>query len=292
MTSNRAAVLLWQPLRVTRVVAIVATYNESRFIGGFIEHSVAHGVDVFVVDNDSTDDTVAIARSYEGAGLIGIDTLPRDGSFSLTAQLRRKEEIAASLDADWFIHADADERRLPPASDKTLAEALGRTFERGHNAVNFIEYVFVPTRESPDHDHADFEQTMRWYYPHRPAPVHRLNAWHSSAGPVDLVSSGGHLVAFDGIRPAPEPFSMRHYLFLSRAHAAAKYIGRGYAAEEVARGWHQAREQLRVEEIALLPQAELTRYVGDADLVSTSPRLTHPLFDPVARRLFPGGQAR
>lgn len=272
---------------MTRVVALVATYNERRFIGGFIDHCSRQGVGVYVIDNESSDDTVAIARSFEGRGLVGLETLPRESVFDLSAQLRRKSELCAELDADWFIHADADERRLPPRSDMTLAEALAECGAAGYNAVNSIEYVFVPTREEPDHDHPAFEQTMRWYYPHIPAMPHRLNAWRRQNGPVELAASAGHNVWFAERRPAPRSFPMRHYLFLSREHAIEKYIGRGYHPDELRRGWHQARDELRPADVVLQPQADLRRYEGDDGLDPTRPRTSHPLFDPVVARLFP-----
>jgi hypothetical protein len=39
-----------------------------------------------------------------------------------------------------------------------------KTDAGGYNAVDFSELAFVPTRESPDHDHPDYRRTMRWYY--------------------------------------------------------------------------------------------------------------------------------
>jgi glycosyltransferase involved in cell wall biosynthesis len=277
---------------VVRVIAVVATYNERRFIGGFIEHCVRQGVGVYVIDNESTDDTVEIARRYDGRGLVGLESLPRAGVFDLGAQLRRKAEVCAELEADWFIHADADERRLPRRSDTTLAAALAECDAGGYNAVNFIEYVFVPTLEAPDHDHDDFERTMRSYYPHVPVLPHRLNAWRRQDQLVDLAASGGHRVWFEELRPAPWSLPMRHYLFLSREHAVEKYIGRGYDAEELRRGWHQARSELRPEEVALQPEEELRWYDGDDALDSSDPWTSHPVFDPVIARLFPDLQSR
>jgi glycosyltransferase involved in cell wall biosynthesis len=274
-------------LSVLRVVALVATYNERRFIGGFIEHMAGLGAAVYVIDNESTDDTVEIAARYEGRGLVGLDTLTRDGVFDLGAQLRRKVEICELLDADWFIHADADERRLPPYPGIEFPAAFAACEAAGHNAVNFIEYVFVPTIEAPDHDHRDFERTMLSYYPHIPVMPHRLNAWQRQAGPVDLASSGGHQVSFDCLAPAPVSWPMRHYLYLSREHAIEKYIGKGYADAELRRGWHQARSELLPTDVTLLPAAALSRYDGDESLSPQRARGSHPLFDPVVERLFP-----
>jgi Glycosyl transferase family 2 len=108
-----------------RVLALLAAYKR-RFIDPCLEHLHRHGIDTYLIDNGSTDDTVARAERRPGRGLIGIESLDRGPGdfFDLRKQLRRKEELARELDADWFIHLDADEIRLSPVGEKTLAQAL------------------------------------------------------------------------------------------------------------------------------------------------------------------------
>jgi glycosyltransferase involved in cell wall biosynthesis len=261
-----------------RVVALLAVHDEERFVGGCIEHLAAHGVDTYLIDNESTDSTVAIAERYEGRGLVGIETFPRDGSYPWLGLLARKGELAATLDADWFIHVDADEIRLPPRPGLSLAEALEEADRDGFNAVNFLELAFVPTLEHPDHDHPRYLETMRWYYAYLPRLPDRLNAWRRQEAPVDLASSGGHVVDFPGLRACPVPFLMRHYLFLSVEHAIRKYVERDYDEAEVEAGLHRRRAALRAEDISLRPEAELRTYVSDGLLDTSDPRATHPLF--------------
>ena len=110
-----------------RVIAILATYNEERFVAGCLENLIGQGLQVYLVDNDSTDRTVAIAERYAGRGLIGIETLPRAGLFSLRQQCARKETLAATLDADWFIHVDADQIILPARSNSEPRAGLRRS---------------------------------------------------------------------------------------------------------------------------------------------------------------------
>lgn len=254
-----------------QIVAIVQTYNEQRFIGGCLDHLAEQGISAYLVDNESTDDTVAIAERRLGRNLIGIETLPRDGNYSLRKQLARKEELAQSLDADWFIHLDADERRMAPEPRRSLAEAIAEIDEAGFNAVNFLEFTFVPTRESPDHDHADYAQTMRSYYPFLPRFPHRLNAWKRQDGPVDLSRFGGHKIAFPGLRMAPRSMYMRHYLFLSASHAARKFGQKSYANDEVAHGWHNWRARVNPTNIELPSERDLRRYVADHLLDPSNP---------------------
>lgn len=260
-----------------RIVALLATYNEERFITGCVEHLIRQGVEVYLLDNCSTDRTVALAERYLGRGLVGFETLPRAGMFSLRPQLERKEELAATLEADWFIHVDADEIRVAPRSDSSLAQAIAAVEAEGYNAINFQEFTFVPTQEAPDHDHPDFQRTMRWYYPFLPTPLHRVNAWKRQPRRVSLASSGGHRVHFPGQCIYPEAFRMRHYLFLSVPHAIRKYVRTQYDPTEVQAGWHGWRGDLWPEVIGLPGETELREFVSDDELDASDPRTQHYL---------------
>jgi glycosyltransferase involved in cell wall biosynthesis len=254
-----------------KIVALLQVHNEERFIGACLDHLAGQGVFAYLVDNESTDETVAIAEERLKSNLIGIETLPRTGTFALREQLRRKEELASELDADWFIHQDADELRVSHQQGKTLADTIEEIDAAGFNAANFIEFAFMPTIESPDHDHPEFAQTMRSYYPYIPRLPHRLNAWKRQDGPVNLVG-GGHLVRFDGLRMAPESMYSRHYLYLSLDHAVQKFgPSRRYAPEEIEAGWHRWRAALNPHEIGLHPEAALRTYTADHLLDPSDP---------------------
>jgi len=259
-----------------RVVAILATYNEERFITSCLEHLFDQGVEVYLIDNCSTDRTVEIAERYLGRGLIDVETFPRsEGVYKWQSILERKEQLATMLEADWFMHVDADEIRLPSRSDRTLAQAFAEVEARGYNAVNFLEFTFVPTREAPDHEHPYFLQTMRWYYPFLRSFPHRLNAWKRQPERVELAWSGGHKVSFPGLHMYPESFKMRHYLFLSVPHAIRKYVSKSYDAVEVQKGWHGWRAKLIPEKIELPSQKELRLYTSDDKLDPSNPRIQH-----------------
>lgn len=260
-----------------RVIAIIAAYNEERFIAACLENLFRQGVEAYLIDNCSTDETLPIARRYIGHGLLGIESFPRmDGMYNWRALLTRKEELAATLEADWLMHVDADEVRLPPRSHQTLAEALAEIDAQGYNAVDFLEFTFTPTREEPDHDHPDFQSTMRRYYPFRPWSPHRLTAWRRQPARVELAWYGGHRVRFPGLRVCPVLFPMRHYLFLSVAHFLNKYANRIYDHAEVKRGWHGWRTRLNPALIKLPSQDELRLYTSDDELDPSNPR-THDL---------------
>jgi glycosyltransferase involved in cell wall biosynthesis len=256
-----------------KVVALLTAYNEERFIAGCLDHLIEQNVQIYLIDNDSTDQTARIAHGYSERGLIGIESFPRAGTYSWLPLLKRKEQLANTLDADWFINLDPDEIRLPSRSGRTLAEIE----EQGFNAVNFQEFTFTPTHEEPDHDHPAFRETMRHYYPFSSAP--QVKAWKRQRDPVEFASSGGHQIQFSGLRLWPQNFIMKHYLFLSVAHAHRKYVEKHYDPSEVAMGWHRARAALRPEFIKLPRQSELRAFISNDQLDASSPRRRHYLFD-------------
>jgi glycosyltransferase involved in cell wall biosynthesis len=275
-----------------RVVALLATFNEERFIDASLRRLARHGVDAYLIDNGSTDGTLELAERHLGRGLIGIEELPRGETFSLLSILERKEQLAASLDADWFVHLDADEARVSPRADQTLAQALAEADEGGYNAVNFYEFTFMPTFETPDHDHPNFEATMRHYYPFEPRSPHKLAAWKRQDSPVDLRTNAGHEILFSGLRASPVDLVMRHYLFLSREHAVEKYVVRRHDPAGLQRGWHGWRARLqhslvtaRPELLELPRQSDLRAYSTDDALDQSNPLTRHEWCEAWAARI-------
>jgi len=59
-----------------RVVALITSYNERRFIGPCLEHLYEQGVESYLIDNGSTDETVEIAEQFLDRGLIAIEEFP------------------------------------------------------------------------------------------------------------------------------------------------------------------------------------------------------------------------
>lgn len=257
------------------VVAIIASYNEERFIENCLEHLGAQGVKVYLCDNQSTDRTREIASRYLGSVVLDIEEIPRDGVYRWQRILQRKEELAAALDADWIMHLDVDEIPLPPRPGTTLVSAIAEADAEGYNVVEFSEFTFVPTREAPDHDHPAYRRTMRWYYHFAPRPMHLLRAWKRQAAPIDIATTGGHIVDFPGRQISPVHFRLLHYLFLSRQHALSKYGGRNFDPGELARGWHGWRPNVAPELVRLPSQNELRYAATDDDVDRSDPRTKH-----------------
>lgn len=263
-----------------RAVALIASYNERRFIVPCLEHLERQGIDAYLVDNCSTDNTVELAEPFLDRNLAGIESFPRgeDDTYNWRAILKHKEELAQTLDYEWFIHMDPDEVRLPPAgeSGRTLLEALTAADREGYNAVDFAEFTFIPTQDSPDHDHPDFQRTLRTYYTFEgPRPAHQLKAWRTHWEAT--LESGGHRIDFPGLKIYPRQFRMKHYLFLSVPHAVEKYVARRYDPEEVEAGWHGWRARIGEANIRLPSRSEVRVSRSDEDLDPTDPFKSHYL---------------
>lgn len=245
-----------------RVVALMTVRNEADYLARTLTHLEQQGVEVCLIDNGSVDASRKIAESFGSRNVCRIESLPYDGVFSLARILQNEERLAREIDADWFLHHDADEIREAPAGMGTLAEAFKIVQDEGFNAVAFDEFVFLPTDRCEDHAGRDFVAEMVWYYFHEPAPLHHVKAWRRAAD-LDLVSDAGHHVRFAGIRIFPQKFVLRHYIALSVAHVIRKYAGRVYDTEEFdRRGWHGARLSFAPEQLTLPDRATLKQFDG------------------------------
>jgi glycosyltransferase involved in cell wall biosynthesis len=253
------------------VVAIVAAYNEADVIGQVVGDLIAQGVQVYLLDDGSTDGTVAAVEPYRGRGLLGIER--RDGGgagFEWERILSRKAELARELDADWFIHHDADELRESPWPHLSLREAVRMVDGLGFNAIDSARLDFWPV-----HDGFRPGDDVRRAFTHwaPPAAYDRLQirCWKRTDAPVDLVSSGGHEVRFPGRRVFPIRFLLRHYPIRGQAHGERKVFRERrprFAEHERARGWHVQYDTVREGATFIADPAGLTPY--DAESVRRS----------------------
>ena len=113
--------------RAMRVVALLATYNEERFVGGCIEHLQRQGIETYLIDNESTDATVEIAGALRARRL-------RDGPEARRLRLASaaRAQGGAGGDARRRLVRPPRRRRDPPAS--SLRRDARRGDRRGRRA--------------------------------------------------------------------------------------------------------------------------------------------------------------
>lgn len=233
-----------------KVVALISAFNEGDIISRVLEHLVENGVSAYLIDNHSTDDTVEQASGWLGRGLIGIESFPSTGDTGRYAWgeiLKRKEELAATLDADWFIHHDADEMREGPFPGLNLKEAIAWVDRLGYNCIDFRTIEFRPTDDAfrqGDDPKQHFQFMEEGLFVDR---VQR-KCWKAGPTPVVLHESGGHDVAFEGRRIFPVRFILRHYSIRGQQHGLRKVLAERkprFESSERQRGWHVQYDAVR-----------------------------------------------
>lgn len=250
-----------------RVVAIMSAYNEADVIGDAIEHLLGQGVEVYVLDNWSTDATGEICRAYLGRGVLGVERFPPDGSsgrYEWSRILRRIDEVAQSLDANWVLRNDADEFRESPWKGVPLRNAFHYADQCGFNAVDYTVLEFPPVEgvSSP----RSVSTFRHWRFGRNPGHFTQISTWKNSHQSVNLHESGGHLVSFDGLRAFPLNFLLRHYPIRSQEHGERKVFHERQARwspEERARGWHVQYDSFRSGHAFTVPAVQLSRYDPD-----------------------------
>lgn len=230
--------------REFRVVALVGAYNEEDVIESFLQHTLRQGVEVLLLDNWSTDRTAERAAQFLGRGLTGITKFPETGrtlTYEWHSMLKRKEELAHQIEADWFIHLDPDEIRESPWPNRTIREALYRVEMEGFNAVNHTCLVFHPTGGQYRDDSPLQPQFPYFEFGKRPGHFSQIKAWKRQAEPVQCADHAGHDVRFPGRRVYPFKFLLRHYPTRSQEHGQKKVFSERlprFSPVERQRGWH------------------------------------------------------
>jgi glycosyltransferase involved in cell wall biosynthesis len=218
-----------------RALAIVPAFNEEDVIEHVVADLVANGLEVVLLDNESTDRTVELARRA-GAD---VETFTSEG-FALRGQLTRFQEIAAARDHDWALVCDADEFRESPWPGLTLLEALREVDALGYSAVNFEVFNFRPTDDGfvPG---TDVREHLTRYEPPELFDVIQLKCWQNPGCRVDLSELFGEGARFPNRRVFPVPFILRHYPIRGETHGRRKVLAERlprYDAAERGDGWH------------------------------------------------------
>ncbi|MEI9975608.1 MAG: glycosyltransferase family 2 protein [Ignavibacteriota bacterium] len=249
-----------------RVIALVGAYNEEDVIESFLEHTIRQGVDVLLLDNWSTDRTAERAARFLNRGLIGIRKFPEEGPSAhheWHRMLRKKEELASYLAADWFIHVDPDELRESPWPKVTLREALYRVDYEGFNAVNHTCVTFPPTG-SGYRDDLPLEQQFQYFeFGVHAGHLVQVKAWKRQPTRVECADSGGHEARFAGRRVYPFRFLLKHYPIRSPEHGRKKVFQERrprFSPELRQRGWHIQYDHILEDEAFVKDPSTLSHF--------------------------------
>lgn len=258
-----------------RVVALLAVRNEEYYLERCLMYLYEQGIETCLIDNGSTDRTLEIAKDYLYRGIFRIEHIPFTGIFEWVKILEHKCRLAQEIDADWFIHHDADEIREAPKPFANLLEGIKDADEKDYNAINSDEFVFTPTSTEEAYEGKDYLNEMKYYYYFRPDVLHRVNIWKKTGVNVDLASSGGHSVMFANRHIYPKNFILRHYILLSKGHAMEKYGKRNYDPKELAKGMNVKRARFNPENVKFPNKEDLKRVSGNGKWDLSDPWTGH-----------------
>lgn len=247
--------------RALTVTAIIATFNEEDVIGAVLADLMGQGVRVHLLDQGSTDGTLAEAERFKGRGALEIERLA-GVDFSLARIVRRKEVLAAELDTDWVVNADADEFRESPWPGVDFVHGIEAVDRLGYNAIDFDVLNFVPVDDG-FRKGDDPREVFRFYEPGALFDRLQVRCWKKQPGALDLVSTAGHEARFPGRKVFPLRFLLRHYPIRGQAHGERKVFKERrprFAAEERARGWHVQYDGLEEGASFLREPSSLTPY--------------------------------
>lgn len=228
---------------IGRCVAIIAAYNEVDILDSVVRNLRRQEVEVYVIDNWSTDGTFELAHSLVSEGIvIGVERFPEQPSDTTNWEslLRRKAEVAVELEADWAIHNDADEIRLTPWPRLSLRDGLAVATSIGSNAVDFTVVDHPPTDDSFQPGD-DVVKAFPWYrFGDRRGHFRQIKAWQAPGQVVDM--GPGHNIKFPGRRLFPFNFIVCHYPVRSQAHGERKVLVERrprWDPSELREGWHR-----------------------------------------------------
>lgn len=279
------------------ILAIMPAFNEGDVIAHAIRDLVESGIDVYLLDNASTDDTVAQAEPFLGRGLVRVERFPDGSDAGARAEreyvwreiLARAESIAVEQGYDWTIFTNPDEFRESPWPDTTLREGIELVDRLGYTAINFELFNFRPVDDgfAPG---ADVREHLTRYEPGEIFDMNQMKAWRSRGVRARLEPSGGHLVEFPGRRLFPVPFLLRHYPIRGETHGRRKVFAERlprFAAEERADGWHVQYDAFAGGSAQFLRDpAELERWDGDRVRARLLARASRELLLSLAARAF------
>lgn len=208
-----------------RVVSIIAAYNEEDIIYDSVQKMVDNDIEVYIIENWSTDSTFKIVQKlYEEKKIIGYERLPKEGPpeyGELKKILQRKEELTSEIDADWFIQNDVDEIIESPWVRLNLKEAIYRVDKMGYNAINLTCVNYSPIDNG--FTKGDFENYFE-YFNFYNRSIKLIRMWKNTKQHVDIASNGGHDSNFKNRKVFAFKFLLKHYAIRSKTHGIKKYI--------------------------------------------------------------------
>jgi len=246
----------------------MTSYNEEDIIVQSIMHLINQGIEIYLIDNWSTDNTYDLAKQFLNKGLIGLERFPVDGPskyYDWYLLLNRVEEITKTLKGDWFIHHDVDEIRESPWQGVKLKDAIFYVDMCGFNSIDHTVVEFYPVDNNFPMGE-DFEKYFRFFeFGKRPRHFLQIKTWKNLGKKISLADSGGHEVFFEGRIVYPFKFLLKHYPIRSQYHGEKKIFKERkprYNPNERVKGWHTHYDYIK-EGYSFIKKSKELKYFDD-----------------------------
>lgn len=250
-----------------KILAIIHAYNEEDVIQKTIKYLVNQGINVYVLDNWSTDKTFEkvqeIQKKYTNNVILKRypEQEPKESNFELANQLRETERISKTLDYDWFIHYDADEIRISPFKNITLSEMIAFVDNLGYNAINTTVIDFRLTNKEEE----IFNKNVYFEIGRKPTHFMQIKAWKKCED-VELASTGGHIAKFENQKVYPLKIINKHYPLRSIEQAEKKIFKDRlprFEKERKEKGWHNHYDKMAETKDFIYEEENLNKFDED-----------------------------
>ncbi|TDX52355.1 methyltransferase domain-containing protein [Orenia marismortui] len=256
-----------------KVVAIMTVFNEEDIIYHSIKKLLDQDIYVYIIDNWSTDDSFEIIKGFkEDSNFLGFERFPHSkpsSSFNLIKLLQRVEEVTKTIEADWFIHQDADEIRMAPWN-LSLKEAIIYVDTLGYNAINHTVVNFHPVDDQ--FTQGNHEEDLRYFnFGRLQGDSFQIKAWKNTGQKISLAIHGGHVVGFKGRKVCPYKFVNKHYPIRSQKQGELKifkYRKPRWNKKEREKGWHLHYDHIKEDHCFIKDADKLNKYISDEDFRS------------------------
>lgn len=123
-----------------KLLNVICAYNEIRYLPYAIAYYQQGGIDVFVLDNYSSDGTWEWLQDHD----VPSERLNTDGCFDVVQMQKARIRKYTELEPDWVIYGDADEFIITPSP---LREVVDEADEGHYNSVRLTKLEFFNTGE-------------------------------------------------------------------------------------------------------------------------------------------------
>ncbi|MGB9707640.1 MAG: glycosyltransferase, partial [Microgenomates group bacterium] len=236
-----------------RIASIITCYNEEDIIESTIRYYLYQNIDVFVIDNWSTDKSYKIIKNlqkkHKNIYLLKYPENNPTPIYEWKNLLKKIEQIAKNSNYNWYLHNDSDEIRFSPWENKNLREGIEIVDSFGYNSIDFTVIDF---RYTTDLNNKTFSFKNYDYFEFGKRPGHflQIKCWKKTKN-IDLSSSGGHEIVLPNRKIFPLKFLSKHYPLRNHNQAKQKLSFRltRLSEEEIKMGWHTHIKNLEIKKV-------------------------------------------